>query len=147
MPNAAATKSRLCANQLAPLFADRGRFHFMPVDIHIIKEGDGKTFPKTGETVVIHYTGTLLSDGSKFDSSVDRGTPFETQIGVGRVIAGWDEAIPKLSVGTKAKLTIPSDLAYGRSGAGSAIPPNADLVFEVELLAVKSDSSDWCSVM
>lgn len=119
----------------------------MPVDIHIIKEGDGKTFPKTGETVVIHYTGTLLSDGSKFDSSVDRGTPFETQIGVGRVIAGWDEAIPKLSVGTKAKLTIPSDLAYGRSGAGSAIPPNADLVFEVELLAVKSDSSDWCSVM
>ena len=119
----------------------------MSATIEIVKEGDGTTFPKAGETVVIHYTGTLLSDGSKFDSSVDRGTPFETRIGVGRVIAGWDEAIPKLSVGTKAKLTIPSELAYGRSGAGGAIPPNADLVFEVELLSIKTGSDDWCSVM
>jgi FK506-binding protein 1 len=117
----------------------------MEVKIETLKEGDGTTFPKAGETVTIHYTGTLM-DGTKFDSSVDRGEPFSCRIGVGEVIEGWDQAIPKLSVGTKAILTIPSDLAYGASGAGSAIPPNADLRFEVELLGVEEESS-WCTVM
>lgn len=91
---------------------------------------------KSGDTVVMHYSGTLLS-GSKFDSSYDRGTPFETTIGVGRVIKGWDQGVPGMKVGGKRKLTIPSDLAYGARGAGSAIPPNAALIFEVELLEIK----------
>ena len=119
----------------------------MAVKIDIVKEGDGKTFPKEGDSVTIHYTGTLIKGGSKFDSSVDRGEPFTCHIGVGEVIQGWDEAIPKLSVGTKAVIDIPSDKAYGSRGAGGAIPPNADLRFEVELLHVGEGSSGWCSVM
>lgn len=91
---------------------------------------------KSGDTVVMNYKGTLL-DGTKFDSSYDRTTPFETQIGVGRVIQGWDKGIPGMKVGGKRKLTIPSDMAYGSQGAGGVIPPNADLIFEVELLTIK----------
>jgi len=90
---------------------------------------------KSGDTVVMHYTGTL-TDGTKFDSSVDRGTPFETQIGVGRVIKGWDEGVPGMKVGGKRKLTIPADMGYGAQGAGS-IPPNSTLIFDVELLEIK----------
>jgi FKBP-type peptidyl-prolyl cis-trans isomerase len=91
---------------------------------------------KSGDTVVMHYTGTLL-DGTKFDSSVDRGQPFETQIGVGQVIQGWDQGIPGMQVGGKRKLTIPSSLGYGSTGAGGVIPPNAALIFDVELLEIK----------
>ena len=83
----------------------------------------------------MHYTGTLES-GAKFDSSRDRGQPFSFQIGVGQVIRGWDEGVMQMSIGEKAKLLISSDFGYGAQGAGGVIPPNADLVFEVELLAI-----------
>jgi peptidylprolyl isomerase len=92
--------------------------------------------PKTGETVTVHYTGYLL-DGKKFDSSVDRKQPFSFTIGVGQVIKGWDEGVSTMKVGGKRKLIIPPALGYGSRGAGNIIPPNADLVFEVELLNVK----------
>lgn len=103
--------------------------------IEIIQEGDGKTFPQVGDKVTIHYTGTLES-GKKFDSSRDRGHPFQTQIGIGRVIKGWDTSIPKLSVGTRATLTIPSHEAYGDRGFPPVIPPSATLLFDVELLSI-----------
>lgn len=96
--------------------------------------------PKTGQICVMHYTGWLYEDGkkgTKFDSSVDRGQPFEFPIGTGRVIAGWDEGVATMKVGGKRTLTIPPDLGYGASGAGGAIPPNATLIFDVELLDVK----------
>ncbi|ODQ82642.1 hypothetical protein BABINDRAFT_30431, partial [Babjeviella inositovora NRRL Y-12698] len=97
--------------------------------------GDGKTFPAVGDKVTIHYVGTL-ENGKKFDSSRDRGKPFQCHIGVGQVIKGWDQEIPKLSVGEKAVLKIPGPLAYGDRGFPGLIPPNATLVFEVELLGV-----------
>ena len=110
----------------------------MDVDQLIIEDiatGSGQEV-KSGDTVVMHYTGTLL-DGTKFDSSVDRGQPFETQIGVGQVIEGWDQGIPGMKVGGKRRLTIPSALGYGSTGAGGLIPPNAALIFDVELLEIK----------
>lgn len=91
---------------------------------------------KSGDTVTVHYLGTL-ENGTKFDSSYDRSTPFTTQIGVGQVIKGWDEGIVGMKVGGKRKLIIPPDLGYGQQGAGDSIPPNSTLVFEVELLEVK----------
>lgn len=103
--------------------------------IEDIKKGKGQEVT-SGDTVVMHYKGTLL-DGTKFDSSYDRDEPFETRIGVGRVIEGWEMGIPGMKVGGKRKLTIPSVLAYGENGAGDIIPPNATLVFEVELLEIK----------
>ena len=101
-----------------------------------IKEGDGKTYPKTGDRLRMHYIGTLADSGEKFDSSRDRDQPFDFQIGVGQVIRGWDEGIMQMSVGQRANLYIPSDLGYGAQGAGGAIPPNADLIFDVELLEI-----------
>jgi len=91
---------------------------------------------EAGKTAVVHYTGWLL-DGTKFDSSVDRGTPFEFPLGAGRVIKGWDEGVATMNIGGKVELIIPPDLAYGASGAGGVIPPNATLKFEVELLDMK----------
>ncbi|KAK6540079.1 FK506 binding protein proline rotamase rapamycin-binding protein [Orbilia ellipsospora] len=108
----------------------------MGVERTVLKEGDKTTFPQKGDTVSIHYTGTL-TNGKKFDSSVDRGVPFNTQIGIGRVIKGWDEAVPQMSVGEKARLVISSDYAYGDRGFSNLIPPNSELIFEVELLGVK----------
>ncbi|MBH0185764.1 MAG: FKBP-type peptidyl-prolyl cis-trans isomerase [Nitrospira sp.] len=89
-----------------------------------------------GKTVSVHYTG-WLENGKKFDSSVDRGQPFSFPLGAGRVIKGWDEGVQGMKVGGKRKLTIPSDLGYGSRGAGGVIPPNATLIFDVELLAVR----------
>jgi FKBP-type peptidyl-prolyl cis-trans isomerase len=91
---------------------------------------------KSGDTVTIHYLGTL-ENGTKFDSSYDRGQPFQTQIGVGQVIQGWDQGIIGLKVGGKRKLTIPYHLAYGEAGIPGVIPPQATLIFEVELVAIK----------
>ncbi len=90
----------------------------------------------SGKRVEVHYTG-WLTNGTKFDSSVDRGKPFTFQLGAGQVIQGWDRGVAGMKVGGKRKLTIPPDLGYGARGAGGVIPPNATLVFEVELLAVK----------
>jgi FKBP-type peptidyl-prolyl cis-trans isomerase len=89
-----------------------------------------------GKTTTVHYTG-WLENGKKFDSSVDRGQPFSFPLGGGRVIKGWDEGVQGMKVGGKRKLTIPSNLGYGSRGAGGVIPPNATLVFDVELLEVK----------
>ena len=95
-------------------------------------EGTG-TSPATGDTVTVHYTG-WLENGTKFDSSVDRGQPFEFPLGRGRVITGWDEGVATMKVGGKRKLIIPAHLGYGDRGAGQVIPPGATLIFEVELL-------------
>lgn len=89
-----------------------------------------------GKNTTVHYTG-WLENGKKFDSSVDRGQPFSFPLGAGRVIKGWDEGVQGMKVGGKRKLTIPSDLGYGSRGAGGVIPPNATLIFDVELLGVK----------
>jgi FKBP-type peptidyl-prolyl cis-trans isomerase len=97
--------------------------------------GNGAT-AQAGQSVVVHYTGWLTS-GQKFDSSVDRNDPFDFRLGAGQVIPGWDQGVAGMQVGGKRKLTIPPSLAYGSRGAGGVIPPNATLVFEVELLAVR----------
>ena len=99
------------------------------------KVGDGSE-AKAGDKVKVHYTGTLV-DGKKFDSSRDRGQPFKYQFGVGQVIQGWDDGVATLKVGGKSKFTIPSELGYGTRGAGGIIPPNATLIFEVELLGIQ----------
>lgn len=101
----------------------------------IIQAGTGAE-AKVGDVVVVHYTGTLL-DGKVFDSSVPRGEPFEFKLGEGSVIAGWEEGVKGMKIGEKARLTIPSAMAYGAQGAGGVIPPNATLVFEIELLGLK----------
>ncbi len=100
-----------------------------------LNEGTG-AMPQTGDVVVVHYTG-WLENGKKFDSSVDRGEPFDFVLGRGQVIRGWDEGVAQLKVGDKARLTIPSEMGYGARGAGGVIPPNATLIFEVELLDIR----------
>jgi peptidylprolyl isomerase len=100
-----------------------------------IEVGTGDT-PQPGQTVEVHYTG-WLADGTKFDSSLDRGQPFSFPIGTGQVIDGWDEGVASMKVGGKRRLIIPPELAYGEAGYPGVIPANAELIFDVELLAIK----------
>jgi peptidylprolyl isomerase len=123
---------------LTILISSCGRKNFMTksgINIEVITEGKGAT-PKQGQMVTVHYTG-WLTDSTKFDSSRDRGQPFTYQFGVGQVIQGWDDGVATLKVGGKSKFTIPSELGYGARGAGGIIPPNATLIFEVELLGIQ----------
>jgi peptidylprolyl isomerase len=112
-----------------PTFSETG------LGIIDIEAGSGET-PETGELVVVHYTGWLSEDGTKFDSSLDRGTPFEFVLGLGQVITGWDEGLATMNVGGKRRLIIPSELAYGEEGS-SSIPPDSELTFDIELLEIK----------
>jgi len=107
----------------------------MPLQIEDQVVGSGAEAVR-GKQVTVHYTG-WLTDGKKFDSSKDRGAPFSFGLGRGQVIDGWDQGVTGMKVGGKRKLTIPPELGYGKSGAGGVIPPDATLVFEVELLGVK----------
>lgn len=100
----------------------------------VVKEGSGKAV-EAGDRLTVHYTG-WLTNGTKFDSSVDRGQPFQFTLGEGQVIRGWEVGVAGMKVGEKRRLTIPPDLAYGSAGVGGVIPPNATLLFEVELLAI-----------
>jgi len=104
------------------------------LQIEVLKEGTGAQ-PRSGQTVTVHYTGWLTS-GQKFDSSKDRNDPFSFTLGRGEVIKGWDQGVATMKVGQKIKLTIPPELGYGVRGAGGVIPPNATLIFEVELLEI-----------
>ncbi|KAL7427980.1 hypothetical protein ACHAXM_001079 [Skeletonema potamos] len=112
----------------------------MGVTKEIISPGDGANFPQPGDKLTMHYHGTLASNGQKFDASRDRNRPFQFTIGIGQVIRGWDEGVMQMSLGEKSMLRITSDYGYGARGAGGVIPPNADLNFEVELLAINGKS-------
>ena len=130
------TESSQCQNE-----ADAQPVTTTPSGLKIIdtKVGTGAS-PKPGQTCVMHYTGWLYENGKKgkkFDSSVDRNEPFEFPIGQHQVIAGWDEGVATMKVGGKRTLIIPPELGYGARGAGGVIPPNATLIFDVELLAFK----------
>ncbi|QAX84458.1 peptidylprolyl isomerase [Pseudomonas sp. DTU12.3] len=107
----------------------------MGVDITVLTQGDGISFPKNGDTVTVHYTGRLL-DGSKFDSSLDRGKPFKFILGSGHVIKGWDEGVSRMTLGEKSVLTISPDFAYGELGHLPVIPARSTLKFEIELLGI-----------
>ena len=125
----------------SPALAQTGKPVTTPSGLQIIdsKVGSGPS-PKTGQTCVMHYTGWLYENGAKgkkFDSSVDRDQPFEFPIGTHRVIPGWDEGVATMKVGGKRTLIIPPQLGYGERGAGGVIPPNATLIFDVELLGIK----------
>ena len=116
---------------------DLSGFNTTPSGLKIKEvEGGFGSVAKAGNQVSVHYTG-WLEDGTKFDSSKDRNQPFRFPLGAGHVIRGWDEGVAGMKVGGKRRLTIPSELGYGARGAGGVIPPNATLMFEVELLGVK----------
>jgi len=109
------------------------------LEFEILQEGSGES-PQQGQQVTVHYTGWLRNDdgslGDKFDSSIDRGEPFTFPIGAGYVIKGWDEGVMGMKVGEKRRLFIPAELGYGAHGAGHVIPPNASLIFDVELISI-----------
>ena len=109
--------------------------------IYIITKRTEGRHPRPGESVIVHYTG-LLSNGVKFDSSLDRGQPFTFNLGVGGVIKGWDEGVEKLRVGEQATLIIPPQLGYGAGGSGGVIPPDATLIFVVELIGIREPPGD-----
>lgn len=107
-----------------------------------IKDGDESTYPKAGDLVKVHYTGTFPDSGKKFDSSLDRNSPFTFTLKQGQVIQCWDDVVSKMSKGEKIKVICPSRLAYGERGAGGVIPPNADIAFEIELLNFGKKNAD-----
>lgn len=126
------TKTQNEETQMKRIKTDSG------LEYEIIKEG-AIICPKVGQLVTVHYTGWLDNNGElgkKFDSSVDRNQPFSFKIGIGQVIAGWDEGVMTMQIGEKRRLFIPADLGYGHYGAGNVIPPNAKLIFDVELIKV-----------
>eukprot|EP00164_Ancoracysta_twista_P003013 GFYU01004016.1.p1 GENE.GFYU01004016.1~~GFYU01004016.1.p1 ORF type:complete len:112 (+),score=15.43 GFYU01004016.1:143-478(+) len=108
----------------------------MGVSIQLLQAGDGKTYPKKSQTIAVHYTGYFQEGANlvEFDSTYKRTKPFTFKLGVGQVIKGWDEAVPQLSLGEKARVTMTPDVGYGSKGFPGLIPPNSKLVFEVELL-------------
>lgn len=115
---------------------NNNNFEIQGMKVEILKEGAGEA-AKSGDTVTVNYVGAF-EDGKKFDSSIDRGIPFSFTLGAGTIIKGWDLGVAGMKVGEKRKLTIPSSLAYGEAGAGDGlIPPNATLVFEIDLLSIK----------
>lgn len=107
----------------------------MKLEIKIVKEGSGERKTKNGDTITVHYSGKL-TNGTKFDSSLDRNEPFKFTLGKGMVIEGWDKGLLDMKIGEKRKLTIPSEMGYGSRGAGEIIPPNAILIFDVELISI-----------
>jgi FKBP-type peptidyl-prolyl cis-trans isomerase len=129
------TEKAIKAAEAAKKLTEGATFTASGLAYFMIKEGEGEQ-ATAGKTVSVHYTGKL-TDGTKFDSSHDRNAPIEFPLGEGRVIPGWDEGIALLKVGGKATFIIPPNLAYGARGAGGVIPPNATLIFEVELMQVK----------
>jgi FKBP-type peptidyl-prolyl cis-trans isomerase len=108
----------------------------MGLGIEVMSQGSGERKTKNGDSLVVNYTGRL-ADGTKFDSSLDRGVPFEFRIGDGKVIAGWEKGLLDMKVGEKRVLTVPAEMGYGTRGAGGIIPPNASLIFDVELVEIK----------
>merc|ERR1711893_15790 len=128
--------SHLCLGFPLYRYFHRNNHIIMGVTKEVKVPGNGQQFPQSGQTVVVHYTGTL-TNGQKFDSSRDRGKPFQFKIGCGQVIRGWDEGVAQMSVGERAVLTCSPDYAYGDQGVGGVIPANATLLFDVELLGVK----------
>lgn len=104
--------------------------------IKVLKEGSGQQMVENNNKVTVHYVGKLIN-GRKFDSSIDRGKPFEFTVGQGEVIQGWEKGVLKMRIGEKRQLTIPAELGYGAMGAGRTVPPNATLIFEIELLSIK----------
>lgn len=129
-PGASATPKPAAEKPVGPPVTTKSGLKYQ-----VFKKGTGAV-AKAGQMVSVHYTGWLV-DGTKFDSSVDRGQPFDFGLGQGQVIPGWDEGVAGMKIGEKRKLTIPAKLGYGDRGAGGVIPPGATLVFDVELLGVK----------
>jgi len=132
--NEQATTTNEQATNTNEEIANNNNFEIQGMKIEILKEGMGNV-AKTGDTVSVNYVGTF-EDGKKFDSSIDRGVPFSFTLGSGTIIKGWDLGVVGMKIGEKRKLTIPSDLAYGSAGAGGVIPPNATLIFEIDLLNI-----------
>uniref|UniRef100_UPI003CCED20F putative FK506 binding protein 1A 12 kDa variant 1 n=1 Tax=Taeniopygia guttata TaxID=59729 RepID=UPI003CCED20F len=132
----AAAHTRPLLRRAAGAAGARGTGTGMGVHVETIAPGDGRTFPKRGQTCVVHYTG-MLEDGKKFDSSRDRNKPFKFVMGKQEVIRGWEEGVAQMSVGQRAKMTISPDYAYGSTGHPGIIPPNATLIFDVELMKLE----------
>ncbi len=132
--NKSVTKEQVQTSAQDQLLTDND--NNMGLDIKVTQEGTGERMTKSGDAISVHYTGKL-TDGTKFDSSVDRGTPFEFTIGKGMVIQGWEQGLLDMKVDEKRTLTIPAEMGYGARGTGGVIPPNATLIFDVELVSIK----------
>jgi FKBP-type peptidyl-prolyl cis-trans isomerase len=127
-------ESSVSQDQQSPNQQTSTSYDIQGMKVEILTQGSGAT-AKSGDTVTVNYVGTL-QDGTKFDSSIDRGQPFEFTLGQNSVIQGWELGVAGMKVGEKRKLTIPPELGYGSQGAGGVIPPNATLLFEIDLLGI-----------